>query len=121
MANQEWIADIPEELVNSLVEDFAQGPVIRDDGTRYLTEETVARFNGMKIQIFSNEHPPPHFRVEYSGETANFSLKDCTRINGGLERWQKNIRIWHGKNKKSLIDAWNRNRPSDCPVGEYRE
>ena len=121
MATQEWIVDVPAELVNSLAEDFAQGPVIRDDGTRYLTEQTVARLNGLKIQVFSNEHPPPHFRVESNGETADFSIKDCTRINGGLDQWRKNIHLWHAKNKQSLIEAWNNNRPSDCPVGAYRE
>ena len=121
MAIQEWTADVPPELASSLAEDFAHGPVIRDDGTRYLTEETGARFDGLKIQVFSNEHPPPHFRVEYSGETANVSIKDCTRINGGLDRWLRNIRIWHGTNKQTLIDACDKNRPSDCPIGVYRE
>jgi hypothetical protein len=121
MATEEWIAEVPPELARSLADDFSRGPVIRDDGIRYLTEETVARLNGLKIQVFSNEHPPPHFRVVYGGETANFSIKDCTRLNGGLDRWLKNIRIWHMDNKQALIDAWNSNRPSDCPVGIYRE
>ena len=121
MAVHEWLIDAPREIEESLAADFAQGPIVCVDGTRYLTEETVARLDGLKIQIFANEHPPPHFRVEYNGETANFSIKDCTRINGRLDRWQKNICLWHKDNKQALIEAWNRNRPSDCPVGAYRE
>ena len=116
----EWVVFAPT-LAASLAADFRNGPILDDDGRRFLTEETVANLDGLKIQIFSNEHPPPHFRVEYAGETANFSIKDCSKLNGGLTRWDRNIRRWHASHKSQLIEVWNRTRPSDCPVGEYRE
>lgn len=118
--NNEWAVEA-DALAPSLVESFQRGPIIDDAGRRYLTEETVANLQGLKIQIFSNEHPPPHFRVSYAGDTANFSIKDCTKLNGGLSRWERNIREWHSENKAELITVWNRTRPSDCPVGMYRE
>lgn len=120
MENQEWLVDIPE-LSSGLSEDFRNGPILDDRGTRYLTEETIGTIGGLKVQVFSNEHPPPHFRVLYGNESANFSIKDCSRLNGGLDRWLRNIRKWHATNKESLIKAWDKNRPTGCPVGNYRE
>lgn len=117
----EWIVLATPDLVESLSADFQHGPILDDQGRRLLTEETVQNLDGLKIQIFSDEHPPPHFRVSYAGETANFSIKDCTKLNGGLKKWERNIRAWHADNKGKLIEVWNKTRPSDCPVGMYRE
>lgn len=116
----EWKVE-SAELASSLADFFRDGPIIDDAGRRYLTEETVEFLQGLKIQIFSNEHPPPHFRVAYAGETANFSIKDCSKLNGGLSRWERTVRAWHAKNKQTLIEVWDRTRPSDCPVGKYKE
>jgi hypothetical protein len=83
----------------------------------------VAQTNSpkLKIEIFANEHPPPHFRAKYGGETGNYRIRDCEQLNGGLRRHYRVIREWHSKNKPKLIAAWNNFRPSDCPVGEYVE
>ncbi|UVT20815.1 MAG: DUF4160 domain-containing protein [Nitrospira sp.] len=116
----EWVVEATE-LAESLASDFQQGPLQNDQGQRLLGEELVDHLNGLRIEIFSNEHPPPHFRVRYAGETANFTIKDCRKLNGGLDKWERNIRAWHKVHKTCLIQVWNRTRPSDCPVGEYRE
>jgi hypothetical protein len=84
-------------------------------------EFLVDRFAGLKIEIFAREHPPPHFRVICGDETANYRIDDCAQINGGLRRHHKAVREWHRENRARLIDAWNRHRPSDCPVGAFRE
>lgn len=116
----EWKVEA-NELAESLASDFQDGPIADEHGRRLFVEETVDRINGLRIQIFSDEHPPPHFRVCYAGETANFTIKDCAKLNGGLNKWERNIRVWHKTHKGDLIQVWNRTRPSDCPVGEYRE
>lgn len=115
----EWSVNA-QELAKSLAEDFELGPILDEHGLRSLTEELVVNLMGLRIEIFSNEHPPPHFRVIYAGETANFTIKNCAKLNGGLKKWERNIRAWHSKNKPKLIQVWNRTRPSNCPVGEYR-
>lgn len=119
--SKEWVIEAPENSVQQLIASFQAGPIINEKGQRFLTEELVANLNGLKIEIFSKEHPPPHFRVLYAGETANFAISDCSKLNGDLKKWEKNIKQWHSNNKQTLIDVWNKTRPSNCPVGEYRE
>tara|TARA_R110000850_G_scaffold248819_1_gene373721 strand:+ start:1935 stop:3194 length:1260 start_codon:yes stop_codon:yes gene_type:complete len=121
----EWVVDVDDTLAEALAECIRQGPIreIKDGkAMRMLTEETVARIEGLKIEIFANEHPPPHFRVIYQGSTANFTIADCKRMNGSgqILRFEKNVVHWWSTNKKTLIETWNRLRPADCPVGKYK-
>src|SRR5690606_38326621 len=44
--------------------------------------QLVAHVSGLKIEIYSNEHPPPHFHVKSPNVDASFSIDDCTKING---------------------------------------
>ena len=77
----------------------------------------------LKIEIFADEHPPPHFRVKFKNKTANFSIKDCAPLNGDtvVKRNIKEIKKWWRDHKQDLIDTWNDSRPADCPVGQYSE
>ncbi len=118
----EWIIDVPSELAKELEDCFAMGPIVNEDGTRFLAEEVFGRLNGLRIEVFSNEHPPPHFRVCFQGECNNFTINGCVPLNGNaLSTYFRNIKKWHKKNKRKLIDFWNKKRPSDCPVGKYLE
>lgn len=122
----EWAVAVSDKLVEELAASMLQGPVLEiadGKGVRLLTEETLARIDGLKVEVFSNEHPPPHFRVKYQSSTANYRISDCSRLNGSGEvlKYEKNVILWWGDNKDEIIATWNRLRPSDCPVGEYRE
>jgi len=83
----------------------------------------VEKFKDVKIEIFADEHPPPHFHVQTNKGKASFTISDCELVDGDhfLSRRQKEIRAWHAQHKDDLIKCWNETRPSDCPVGEYRE
>ncbi|MDH3392505.1 MAG: DUF4160 domain-containing protein [Desulfobulbaceae bacterium] len=87
-------------------------------------KELVKRIDGLKIEIYSNEHPPPHFHVLSTDVRATFSLENCRLINGEISKKNKaKIKYWfHNLNaKKSLMEVWNRTRPTDCVVGKYKE
>jgi hypothetical protein len=118
--SREWCVEA-DELARSLAASFALGPITDDKGSRLLLEELVATLDGLRIHIFSDEHPPPHFRVSYAGETADFYISAGAKLVGGLKKWERTIRAWHATHKAELIDVWNRTRPTDCPVGPYRE
>ncbi|PWC92657.1 DUF4160 domain-containing protein [Azospirillum sp. TSO5] len=108
---------VPQELVGDLEESFYQGPMLNAAGIRRLDEELVDRLNKMSIVIQSDEHPPPHFHVKFSGQNVSFSIADGTRLTGGLERYEHNIRRWWKDHRCTLIRVWNKTRPTDCPVG----
>ena len=112
------MSDLPDEQVEKLRSSFRDGPVLDDQGRRLLEEHTVTQLQGLKVEIFSNEHPPPHFRVSYSGETNNFKIDDCSPMNGtSLKKWFRTIRKWHEDEKDKLTRIWNDTRPSGCTVG----
>ncbi|MBC7891636.1 MAG: DUF4160 domain-containing protein [Sphingobacteriaceae bacterium] len=45
---------------------------------------TVALFDGIKIEVFPNDHNPPHFHVTYSGEKAIIDIQRLAIIQGSL-------------------------------------
>jgi hypothetical protein len=120
MNQVEWFFE-SEALSKSLTQDFEHGLVIDDSGRRLINERTLAYIGPAKVEIFSKEHPPPHFRVTYDNQTANFKISDCVKINGNLGKFEKNVFNWHKDNKNKIIDEWNSRRPADCPVGKYFE
>ncbi|MBN2425370.1 MAG: DUF4160 domain-containing protein [Calditrichaceae bacterium] len=90
-----------------------------EDGTLYSIRQLVAYVDGLKVEIFHNEHPPPHFHVSTSDFKATFTIETCDLIEGTIgKRERKIIEWWHKKSCKKLIDIWNHTRPSDCKVGK---
>ena len=116
----EWAVDVDPELVAELDACFQLGP-LDEDGKRLAVKKFAGQINGLKIEIFSNEHSPPHFRVKHGAESCNYRIDNCRPCNPerGLKKFHRNIKKWHSKNKNHLIKTWNETRPSGCPVGEY--
>ncbi|GMQ49376.1 DUF4160 domain-containing protein [Vibrio sp. 10N] len=81
----------------------------------------VSNQGGVKIEIFSDEHPPPHFHVKSGDIDASFSIEDCSVVDGTVRNKElKAIKFWHNSLKQKLIEVWNETRPSDCTVGLYQ-
>lgn len=117
------LTDLQEytEWLNSLL----TGPcyVEEYDGELILIEikQLVDRVDSLKIEIYSNEHPPPHFHVKSSTINASFSIDDCSLLKGDVTRKERKIiEFWHLKSKPLLIDIWNSTRPDECVVGFYK-
>jgi hypothetical protein len=72
---------------------------------------------GIKIEVFSDEHPPPHFRLSHQNRTANFAIVDCELLNGDLKLPHRAVRKWWMIHRVQIAEAWNMYRPTDCPVG----
>ncbi len=83
-------------------------------------KQLVARVNGLKIEVFSNEHPPPHFHVIAPEIDASFSIEDCRLLKGDISSSAaQKVKYWHLHSKPKLIEAWNSSRPTGCTVGPY--
>jgi hypothetical protein len=47
------------------------------DGALYSIKQLVSMQGGLRIEIYSNEHPPPHFHVKGGDINASFAIEDC--------------------------------------------
>jgi hypothetical protein len=121
----EYVVPVDPDMEDALTKSFASGEIIEFTERGELVnfkKALVDQVKGVKVEVFSNEHPPPHFRVIYQGSTANYRIADCVRMNGSGEvvKFEKNIWKWWKTNKDRLIQIWDERRPTDCPVGPYR-
>lgn len=94
----------------------------QEDGTEFLIEirQLVERVSGLRVEIYPNEHPPPHFHVVSPNVDASFAIEDCSRLKGRIcSQDERKIRYWHKHAKSLLIQQWNSNRPTNCVVGAY--
>lgn len=73
----EWAVELEGHVTDELLLALER----RSEETDHI-EFLVGFSKGLKIEIFANEHPPPHFRVLYQGESNNFRIADCSAING---------------------------------------
>ena len=115
------VVEVTGAPLDELAESIRQGEMLDADGTRQLNEKVVDRIHELKVEIFANEHPPPHFRVMYQGQSANYAIRDCEKLNGDIKKYHNNVVALHADNKEKLIKAWDSSRPSNCPVGKYVE
>jgi hypothetical protein len=107
-----------EELAEILDRLIASNIQIDHDGTLRFIRQQVGAVNGLKIHIFANEHPPPHFHIKTPTIEATFDILDCKLLTGYVAgRDRRLIQYWHTRAKPKLIQTWNELRPSDCPVG----
>lgn len=101
-----------------VLEKLLQYNSVWEDGTLYSIRQLVEYVNGLKIEIFHNEHPPPYFHVITSNFTASFTVENCELLHGSIGgRERKIIEWWHKRSKNKLLKLWNITRPSNCGVG----
>ncbi len=67
----------------------------------------LCRFDGISIRMYSGDHPPPHFHVEYSGIQSRFTLHEFHELDRRLpRRIVRKIRRWAQEHESELWRAW---------------
>ncbi len=81
-------------FLNQLLNKYINNTVYHEEFGIYFVKKQVERIRNMKIEIYSNDHNPPHFHVKSNDKTINavFSLKDCSLLKGTIR----------GKDKKRI-------------------
>lgn len=111
-----------DESTTALAQLLSSGVAVWDDGSLYSIRQLVAKVNGLKIEVFAREHPPPHFHISGGGIDATFSLTTCELLQGKISgREAALVKWWYDRSRSNLISAWNQSRPTDCPVGPVNE
>jgi hypothetical protein len=92
------------------------------DGRLIETRARVDQIRGLRIDIRTREHGPPHFHVSGADVNASFSIRDCELLAGHVDgNSQRLIKVWHSAARPLLVRVWNETRPADCPVGPIIE
>ena len=64
---------------------------------------TVAKFDGIKIMFYYNEHPPPHFHAKFAQNRAAIDIETLTVMEGLLPPGKLRLIIaWASSRKLAL-------------------
>ncbi len=68
---------------------------------------TVAIVEGVKIQFYPREHPPPHFHAVFAEYRAQIDIASLSVIKGRLPRAKLRIVVsWAATRREALQHAW---------------
>ncbi|MEX0777976.1 MAG: DUF4160 domain-containing protein [Phycisphaeraceae bacterium] len=71
----------------------------------------ISRFFGIVIQMYFDEHGPPHFHARYSGMSASISIDPIEVMNGTLPpRAESMVLEWTALHQRELLENWHRLR-----------
>ena len=68
---------------------------------------TVAIVDGVKIQFYADEHPPPHFHAVFAEFVAQIRIDPPTVVRGSLPHAKlKTVMVWASSHRDALMHAW---------------
>ena len=69
----------------------------------------ISRFFGIIIQMFGEDHNPPHFHVIYNEYRAIIDIQTCEILQGNLPSKQlKYVQVWADIHKDELLDNFTK-------------
>jgi hypothetical protein len=73
----------------------------------------ISRFYGIVIKMYYNDHQPPHFHAEYSGEKMIVEIRTLAVISGRLPpRAMGLLMEWAAQHRPELEQDWEQARGS---------
>ena len=75
----------------------------------------ICRFYGIIIQMFFNDHNPPHFHIVYGDFKAVVSIEDEIVEGFMPKRALKLVFEWMELHKKELMDNWELAQNGELP------
>jgi hypothetical protein len=69
---------------------------------------TISVFFGIIIQMYCNEHMPPHFHCTYGDQEAVVAIESLEVITGKMSRRALNLVFdWAELHQSELLEDWN--------------
>ena len=76
----------------------------------------LSRFYGIVVQMYYEDHPPPHFHVIYAGEKAVIDIESLALIAGQLPARARGLVIeWATLHQDELREAFRRAEAMEPP------
>ncbi|MBS9720984.1 DUF4160 domain-containing protein [Tianweitania sp. BSSL-BM11] len=77
---------------------------------------TISIFYGIVIQMFLNDHAPPHFHAVYGEHEAFFAIESLSVIRGALPRRALVLVLeWAQEHRAELLEDWELCRSRQMP------
>lgn len=77
---------------------------------------TISIFFGIMIEMFWNEHAPPHFHAKYGEHQATIDIRKLELMEGFLPRRTKNLVLdWAELHQGELLTNWDLCRENQHP------
>ena len=116
-------AESLDEILKAFERFLSSDDYIKENDGKKCVVETRVRvdtINGYKIEIYSDEHSPPHFHVvKNNTKLAAYTIDDCKKLSGDLpNKLEKKILFFHECAKDKLTKFWNDTRPGNCKKQE---
>lgn len=72
---------------------------------------TIATIRGVKVQVYSDDHNPPHFHALSAEGEVVVVIETLRVVRGRMRRSDlERVLAWASQNKDLLRDAWSRGR-----------
>jgi len=67
----------------------------------------ICKFYGIRIEMFFNDHNPPHFHAKYGEHKAEFEIRTLGILNGWLPpKAQALVIEWASQHRDELLGDW---------------
>jgi hypothetical protein len=78
---------------------------------------TISRFHGIVIEIYFNDHVPPHFHARAAGRMARVRIDNLEVLTNELPRKQLAlVRTWAALHQVELEENWRRARNDETLI-----
>jgi hypothetical protein len=110
-----------EELLLKNLARYINQTMVNDIIGVYFIKEQVGRIRNLKVEIYSNDHNPPHFHVKSNDNSINatFRIDNGELINGLIDKNdRKRIEAFcrDPHNQLLMKDTWNKSKPNNKKV-----
>lgn len=73
---------------------------------------TIKTIDNVKIDIYSRDHPPPHFHVKFAEYEELIEIETLVTYAGKMPKVQrKKVTDWASYNKEFLLEIFNKLNP----------
>ena len=112
---------IVERTLEPILEKYINKTVYHPEWGVYFIKELVGKIRHLKIEIYSNDHNPPHFHVKSNDGSldAIFRLDNCELIKGSIQsKDRKRIEAFYNDNevKDIMKTMWNKSKDDNRKV-----
>ena len=78
---------------------------------------TISRFHGLVIEMYFNDHVPPHFHARAAGRLARVRIDNFEVLTSDLPRKQLAlVRTWAASHQVQLEENWRRARNDETLI-----